>query len=422
MASLFRPEVIEGRQQAWLGSIQLVRPVPLAVLTALVVIVALLVGAFLFTGSYTRKAHVTGYLVPDQGVRRVYPQQPGIILESHAREGRLVRQGDVLYVLSLGQATASGDTQVAVHESLAERQRSLQEAARRATELDRQQTASLDRQLADMRTELAQIESAVDLQRRKLVLKRNEVEKFESLMKGDAFISETGLQVKKAEQLDVESHLVELAAKRTKQLRDIGILEAQRRKQPIDTQDTLGDIQRRIAALNGDVAENEARQTLQVKAPADGIVTAVLAQEGDRVSPNSVLASVVPAQATLHAELFAPSSAVGFVQAQQAVHLRYQAFPYQKFGHQDGQVLVVSRTPLQATELAGLPLRESLKATPSAEPLYRITVALNEQDVKAYGHAQPLVAGMQLEADVLLDKRPLIEWIFEPLLIIKGRV
>jgi membrane fusion protein len=422
MASLFRPEVIEGRQQAWLGSIQLVRPVPLAVLTTLVLIVVCLVGGFLFAGSYTRKAHVTGYLVPDQGVRRVYPQQAGVIVQSHAHEGRAVRQGDVLFVLSLGQATPSGNAQAAVHQSLAERRSSLQDAARRASELDRQQSAALDRQVADMRTELAQIESAMDLQQKKLALKRKEVAKFESLMQGDAFISETGLQVKRGEQLDVESHLLELAAKRTKQLRDIGVLEAQRRKQPIDTQDTLGDIQRRIAALNGDVAENEARQTLQIKAPADGIVTAVLAQEGDQVAPNSVLVSVLPAQAKLQAELFAPSSAVGFVRTQQPVLLRYQAFPYQKFGHQAGQVLQVSRTPLQAAELAGLPLPESLKATPSAEPLYRITVALDEQSVKAYGRPQPLAAGMQLEADVLLDTRRLIEWIFEPLLIIKGRV
>jgi len=420
MASLFRPEVIEGRQQAWLGSIQLVRPVPLAVLTTLVLIVVCLVGGFLFAGSYTRKAHVTGYLVPDQGVRRVYPQQAGVIVQSHAHEGRAVRQGDVLFVLSLGQATPSGNAQAAVHESLAERRSSLQDAARRASELDRQQSSALDRQLADMRTELAQIESAMDLQQKKLALKRKEVAKFESLMQGDAFISETGLQVKRGEQLDVESHLLELAAKRTKQLRDIGVLEAQRRKQPIDTQDTLGDIQRRIAALNGDVAENEARQTLQIKAPADGIVTAVLAQEGDQVAPNSVLVSVLPAQAKLQAELFAPSSAVGFVRTQQPVLLRYQAFPYQKFGHQVGEVAQVSRSPLQASELAGLSLPATLSG--SGEPLYRITVALDRQSVSAYGQPQALSPGMQLEADVLLDRRRLIEWLFEPVLGIAGRV
>ena len=130
----------------------------------------------------------------------------------------------------------------------------------------------------------------------------------------------------------------------------------------------------------------------------------------------------MPAGATLRAQLFAPSSAVGFVRPTQPVLLRYQAFPYQKFGHHAGQVLQVSRTPLQAAELASLPLPESLKAAPSAEPLYRITVLLDEQAVQAYGQAQPLAAGMQLEADVLLDRRRLIEWIFEPLFSVAGKV
>src|SRR5690606_12003167 len=105
-----------------------------------------------------------------------------------------------------------------------------------------------------------------------------------------------------------------------------------------------------------------------------------------------------------------------------AVQLRYQAFPYQKFGHHGGQVLAGSRTPLQASELAGLPLPQSFKEAPSAERLYRITVALDAQTVRAYGQARPLAAGMQLEADVLLDRRRLIEWIFEPLLSVSGRV
>ena len=58
----------------------------------------------------------------------------------------------------------------------------------------------------------------------------------------------------------------------------------------------------------------------------------------------------------------------------------------------------------------------------SAEPLYRITVRLDRQDVPAYGAPQALAPGMQLDADVVLDRRRLIEWIFEPVLGIAGRV
>ena len=58
----------------------------------------------------------------------------------------------------------------------------------------------------------------------------------------------------------------------------------------------------------------------------------------------------------------------------------------------------------------------------SSEPLYRITVSLDRQTVAAYGQEQALAAGMQLDADVLLERRTLIEWIFEPLLSLKSRV
>ena len=110
------------------------------------------------------------------------------------------------------------------------------------------------------------------------------------------------------------------------------------------------------------------------------------------------------------------------MRAEQAVRLRYQAFPYQKFGAQSGRVLQVSRTPLAPAELAQLNLPAALSQGLASEPLYRITVSLDRQSVAAYGQEQALAAGMQLDADVLLERRRLIEWIFEPLLSLAQRV
>jgi ATP-binding cassette, subfamily B, bacterial CvaB/MchF/RaxB len=133
----------------------------------------------------------------------------------------------------------------------------------------------------------------------------------------------------------------------------------------------------------------------------------VLAETGQSVSPAAALATLVPEGAVLQAQLYAPSSAVGFVQLGQAVRLRFEAFPYQKFGQQPAHVLQVSRTPLAASELAALALPA---VGPGGEPLFRITVALDGPPV-----ATPLTPGMRLQADVLLEKRRLIEWLFEVL-------
>ncbi|CAN5149007.1 HlyD family efflux transporter periplasmic adaptor subunit [soil metagenome] len=418
MANLFRPEVLENRQRDWLGSIQLIRPASLGLLTAFVAAVAVAVAVFLVLGQYTRKARVTGYLVPDRGVIRLVAPQTATVVESHVAEGRAVHSGDVLFVLSVGQATLSGDTQATVQRSLAARQQSLQGAARQRGELERAQLTSIDRQLADMNRELASLASEADLQRQRLTLAQQAQTRLESL-RADNFVSAAQVQTKAEDILGLKAGLQSLDRQRAAQLREIAALESQRRELPLRSQEQQGEIVRDLAALAQQSAENEARQRIVVRAPQDGLVTGVMAEPGQSVSSAVALASLLPADARLQAHLFAPSSAVGFVRTHQPVLVRYQAFPYQKFGSQAGEVAQVSRSPLQPTELAGLQLPG---ASNVAEPLYRITVTLDQQTVKAYGQAQPLAPGMQLEADVMLDRRRLIEWIFEPVLGLVGRV
>jgi membrane fusion protein len=56
------------------------------------------------------------------------------------------------------------------------------------------------------------------------------------------------------------------------------------------------------------------------------------------------------------------------------------------------------------------------------EPAYRVTVVLDSQVVKAYGHDLPLQVGMIVDADIWLDRRKLYEWVLDPLYSVLGRV
>lgn len=416
MANLFRTEVLEHKQQAWLGGIQLIRPLSLSLLTAFVVVCAALVVAFLFIGQYTQKARVAGYLVPEGGVIGVRPAVGGTVVRRLVAEGQAVHKGDALFELSLDQQTLAGGTQAAVQKTLAARELSLQGAARQRSQFLVEQQASLGRRIEQMRSEQKQLDSEAELQQRRLALAEENEAQWKALQAGN-FVSQAQVQSKTAEVLNLKAELQKLERQRGAYRRDIEALDAERRQLVLRMQSEQGEIERDLAELAQKSVENEARSSLVVRAEQDGVVTTVLAEPGQVVSTTSTLASVVPAHSPLRAYLFAPSSAVGFVQADQSVLLRYQAYPYQKFGHQPGKVLQVSKTPLQASELVGLPL-----AGAANEPLYRITVALDQQVVPAYGREQPLAAGMQLEADVLLDRRRLIEWIFEPLIGVAGRV
>jgi membrane fusion protein len=331
------------------------------------------------------------------------------------QEGQTVAQGDVLFMLSLERSSLSGDTQQAVQASLSTRVQSLRDAQSQKNQLSQTQLQALDRQLQGMRRELLQSQAQSALQRERLKLAQQTQARYEGLRR-DSFVSDAQVQTKAEEVLGLRAQLQDSERQQAVHQREIAHMEAQRRELPLQAKARLGEIERELASLAQASAENEALRRLVVRAPQAGVVSAVLAAPGQSVSPQVPLASLVPSGAQLQAHLFAPSSAVGFLRQNQSVLLRYQAYPYQKFGHQLGRVLHVSRTPLQGAELT------AQAASKTNEPMYRITVALDQQSVLAYGQTQSLSPGMQLDADVLLDRRRLVEWIFEPILSIAGRV
>ncbi|HET7527241.1 MAG TPA: HlyD family efflux transporter periplasmic adaptor subunit [Burkholderiaceae bacterium] len=322
----------------------------------------------------------------------------------------------MLFVLSLDQHTGDGSAQERVQRSLRARQDSLNETLEARRRLTREQEAALTQRLAAMRQETAQVDKEIGLQRERLALSQQTLARLEALRE-DRFVSTAQINTKSEEVLALRAQLVSLERQRSTLVREVAGLEGQRRELPLQERTRAEELQRAAQALAQEAAENEARHEMLIRAPQDGTLAAVLAEPGQTVSSDVALASLVPVDARLQAHLYAPSSALGFIRPQQEVRLRVAAFPHQKFGHQVGSVYQVSSTPLQAGELAALPL-----AVKPDEPLYRVTVDLERQSVLAYGREQPLAAGMQLDADVMLERRRLVEWLFAPVLGVIGRI
>lgn len=154
---------------------------------------------------------------------------------------------------------------------------------------------------------------------------------------------------------------------------------------------------------------NEARRAIVLRAPESGVIANLVVRNQQAVTAGQRLLSILPQGSLLEAELWLPSRAIGFLETGKRVTLRYHAFPYQKFGQQGGRVREISQSAIAAPELTGL-LGRTI-----TEPLFRVLVQLDRQTVSAYGRAEPLKPGMTVDADILLDKRRLIEWVLEPL-------
>jgi membrane fusion protein len=266
--------------------------------------------------------------------------------------------------------------------------------------------------------ELAKLDSQIALQASMLRYAEKSASRQHRLQL-EGLASEQQAQTATESALTQSSKLRELERQRLMADGERLALEGDLKDAPLKSGSDIARLEREVSTVEQDLAAVEARRELVVPAPESGTVTAVQVEPGDRPDLKVPLVSIVPSGSMLESHLFCPSRSIGFLKVGQRVLLRYQAYPYQKFGHHEGVVIGISRSALNPGELpAQLAGLTSLVGT--GEPVYRIRVRLMSQTVNAYGAPVPLQPGMQLDADVVIERRRLIEWMLEPLYTLTG--
>ncbi|WP_426211597.1 hypothetical protein [Massilia sp. TWP1-3-3] len=124
----------------------------------------------------------------------------------------------------------------------------------------------------------------------------------------------------------------------------------------------------------------------------------------------------------LRAVVFIPSQRIGFVKIGQRVRISYDAFQQHRFGKHSGTIRALSLTPMDPA-LLPQGRKAGLYAGMSAEePLYRADIDLDAQVISIDHEARPLIPGMSLTVDLVLERRSIFEAIFEPILRLHRRM
>lgn len=354
---LFRQEVLDRQTDRLGGALILSQPLPHLLCTVFLAAVTGVALIFLIRHDYVRKQTVAGILVPDRGLLELRAPAPGSITQVHVGEDAEVAAGTPLFTVRLDHTLAG---EGAVTEGLLDELR-VQEAALQ------QQMRELDLLIAN--------------ERRLLEVRAKALARAENLQ-GRALLAPADYDAVYAQVLQQQSAL-------SRSLLQQGDLRAE-----------AAELQKQQVGLT-------AEQDTTVVAPARGRVAAVLRQQGMGVRAEDAVLVLLPEGALLQAELWLPSSASGFVHPGQVVNLRYEAFPYQKFGVQRARLAEIAESAV------------SMQA--GAPPLFRARASLERQDILAFGRRRPLRPGMALSADIVVDERSLLEWLLEPLFSIRGR-
>jgi membrane fusion protein len=426
---LFRPEVTASLSQQWMGAIRLAQPISSWLIAAVAALIACAFIAYIVLGSVTKKARVTGITIPIAGSLSIAATSAGILNRTFVKEGDHVKAGQTLFEISTERHNQQGEISHLVAQQMAARQSSLEAELRSRQQFAQEEQQELLHKKQNLDAESMQLEHELKLLQRRQQLAQDTLGKYQTLQ-GNGFLSQAQVQQKQEELLDIGSRLGGLQRAQVQiQARQLA-LDAEQHHIENNLDSAKLQLQRGLASVKQELAENDQRKVQLVQAKQDGIITTVTSHEGQMLAAGQTLATLIPQALKdsklsneLEAHLYAPSRTAGFVAKGQTVLIRYSAFPYQKFGLQKGTVIDVSATPFSSNELppnmASTILsyaQQNVQGFNSNEALYRIKVKLEKQAISTYGQEQALKSGMTLDADIVQDQRKIWEWFTEPLL------
>ena len=412
--SLFRKEALDHQRDKYLGEVLLFRSTKESLLVSAIVVTFVTGLCFVANAQHNRRQSVDGYLTLSSGVVNVRSAKPGIVKKINVKHGDDVKEGEVLFLIendeSLSHGSSATDMVVQTYQNrldeieqqktlLEQQQAVLDGETRLAVESSERNLSVLEKNVAILRKNLAN--SSEKYQMGQELLKNNVVSKVQVIeFKNEVMLKEYELNSTLGKVSEIKDQL-ELTLNQNS-LHKFNV--AEKLRQVLEKQNQLTE---RIIEL-------KSNKQFSIKATTAGRISFVNVQVGEPVS-DDILAAILPADSEVEANLLVPAAAIGFIEKNQQVLIRYSSFPYQKYGLQSGSVSSINQSILLPHELRKSPV-------PMTEAAYVVRVRLDSQSVTAHGQQFSIRPGMTLSADIQLETRTVLEWLLEPLFSLRGRL
>jgi membrane fusion protein len=412
---LFRPEAVEHALQGGALGPVLVSTPPAARWFALLAVA--LLAAVLLGGTsieLPRLQNLAGHVATEAGLIAAVAPVDGTVQEVAVSLDQAVKAGDIL--VRIAQA-GTGDAAAGAGREAAHRlQEQLALLERELRSLDARQR--LDRERIEV--ELSQARRRLDVLTRQMVVIRREIDTWTAQQRRYERLSGQGLlaaaqrEAAQVSQAQASSRALEVEDEIAGLIGRIAALQVEQRAQPVQAEAERAAKLKEHARLAGELAGLLSERIASLRAPAAGRVTVISLAVGQAVKAGEPLVSLLPADSRLLVEFPVLPSEVGLIRPGQKVLLKYDAFPFQQYGTHDGTVEAVSRTPVNSA-LAALRLD-------AAAGRFLVRAAIERDRIPVGGRELPLLPGMSVQGAIVVEQRTVFEWLFEPLLRLRGRL
>ncbi|WP_100050538.1 HlyD family secretion protein [Stenotrophomonas maltophilia] len=414
--NIFRDKVTSRERSKWLGGVKIASPLSHSVWALAFSSLGLIILAGLYFGEYTRREKAVGQLVTHDGVVRISSPSSGYVARVNFAEADSVQAGAAVIEIDTEAYAADGTSiRKGVSVALEDQQRTLRADIELSRDIYSRNSAALRGQIPLLESRLSDAAEELEVYRQEQVDQQLLLDRIEPLL-SSGYISVTQVQQHKtalaaakakvrAQQSQMAGFKIELENKR-----------AELARAPLDLEAQVNASHRLLASTDAEMRSNAGAMSASLVAPTDGTVSTVLVNQGQLVKPGQTLMTLVKEDSLAEAQLLVDSRSIGFVNVGTKVALRLRAYPFQKFGVLMGTVRGRSVTPLTPEEAVN-----RFGITGVTESMFLVRVELERQYIDVYGSPVRLTPGMYIDADLMIDRRRLYEWLFQPAYVLKAK-
>ncbi|MCA1453708.1 HlyD family type I secretion periplasmic adaptor subunit [Bradyrhizobium sp. BRP22] len=370
----------------------------------------------------------------------VQPLETSVIREIHVKPGDRVNRGDLLATLDPTFSQADLDqssSKVGVFNAAIERLKAeldggdyiTGESASADQILQRkmflQRKSAYDAQIENYQAQVASARANLKTAQNEetVLLQRLETMKSIEVMRAELMDREIGSKLNvllsRDARLEVESNLARVRGSIVDYAHRLDKAEADQKVYAEDFrktayQDLVETLAKRDSAAE-DLKKAELRRKLIVlKAPADAIVLEIANRTvGSVVREAETLFVLVPRDVPLQGEVNVEGRDIGQVLVGQPVRIKFDAFPFQKYGTAKGEVRVISQDSFSPDSK---PDSKAEGAHRAAVPYYRVLVDLSDTHLRLPAERAQLIPGMAVTAELKVGRRSVISYFLYPLL------
>jgi membrane fusion protein len=416
--SLFRKEAVSHQSERLTGTITLTQPLSIKLTVSILVAVSVAIIAFLFSAEYSRKETVRGFLMPSKGVIKSFASQGGTIEKLLVKEGDKIVKGQSIATILVQRSNSNGvNLSTQLLKQLQEQSSLIDDEIIQHQQLKVQELKNLNLHKQALKKEQWALKSQYKLANEKLTILQEQQAHLQKLNE-KGFISNLEKERQQQALLEVKQEKQNIARLLLQQQNELSQVAFNITNIPQQYTLRINNLKRQKSDLERQLAQVASNYKYTITASHNGVITGIQVVEGETLSPNKAqstpLLHILPEGSELVAELLLPTRSAGFVQLGNSTRLRFDAFPYQRFGFIKSEITRIDQALIAPNEIQ-LPIALQ-------EPVYRLRAKLNHQQMQAFGKTFDLKSGMLFEADIMLEQRTLIEWLLEPIYSLKGRI